>query len=84
MVSVYSRALSGLGTMLSLWSVENTHNEDHEIHMCKVEKIRDSKALSYTSDSITLIPRMSIEYSLRGKCKYHECVCKLGRELYHR
>ena len=87
MVSVCSCALSGLGTMLALWSVENTRNGDHEIHMCKVEKIRHSQALPYTSDSITLMPHMSIEReirALREKCKYLECVCKLGHNLYHR
>ena len=27
---------------------------------------------------------MNIGYSLRGKWKYHECVCKLGHNLYDR
>ena len=70
-------ALSGLSTMFSLCFLENTHSGGHEIHVCKFEKIPDSQALPYTSDSITLVPHMSIDYSLRGKCKYFECVCKL-------
>ena len=62
--------------------LENTLNGAHEIHVCKihvckVKKIRDSQALSYSGGSITLMPHMSIDYSLRGKCKYHECMSKL-------
>ena len=74
MVSVCSCALSGLGTMLSLWSLENTHNRNHEIDVCKVEKIRDSQALPYTSDSITLMPHVSIDYSLREEIQV-PCMC---------
>ena len=42
MISVCSCVSSGLDTLLSLWSLVNTRNRGHEIHLCKVEKIQDS------------------------------------------
>ena len=51
--------------MLSLWSLENTHNGDHEIQVCNVEKFRDSQTLPYTGESITLVPHMSIDYFIK-------------------
>ena len=50
-------------------------NGDHEIYVCKVEKIWDSQALPYTSDSIILMPRMSNDYSQEGIAStMHVCV----------
>ena len=74
-ISVCSHILSGLCMMLALQSLVNTHNEDHEIQLCKVNKSETCKHYPTWTILLLLCHTWAWLFTRRGKGnKMHMCI----------